>query len=160
MVPPTVYVLVVQVIATLATLALAVPVAFATVQFCDGAVGCVRTLTLYAEPEPTDPEKEKVVAFTATVRSLPPLFWSTSPEPDRSATLPPRVYVGAGPFASLQACNRNTAAITTATFGILSMLNFPLESCSVRCAARQHPNQITHASPAVMPRLSNETLKR
>jgi hypothetical protein len=92
-VPPTLNEPVLQVTATLVTLLVAVPAAFAIEQNCDGPVGCESAVTLYGEPESMLVLKLNV-PLALTARSSAPLFWSTSPEPASPATVPPIVTFG------------------------------------------------------------------
>jgi hypothetical protein len=55
-----------------------VPAPSVTLQVCP--VGCVCTVTLYGEPLDTDALNANTPSL-AIVKSLPPLFWSTSPLP-------------------------------------------------------------------------------
>ncbi len=72
--PPTVYLLVVQVTATLVTSAPPmVPVSLVTTHVWLGVVGCVRTVTAYIAPLATAAGKVKLPS-ALTVRLSPALF--------------------------------------------------------------------------------------
>ncbi len=89
-VPPTVYVLVVQVTAMLVTFPLpTVPLAFATVQVCEGEDGWVFTVTAYALPEAAALANENDVALAAIERSICPAVARTNPVPVSPLTVPP-----------------------------------------------------------------------
>ena len=80
---------VVHVTCTLVTFAVAVPLPFATVQFCAGFDGCVATVTAYALPLAIAFGKAKFpFALTASVA---PLLASIRPVPDNPETVPPIV---------------------------------------------------------------------
>ena len=88
-VPPTRKELVVQVMATEVTLALAtVPLPPLTEQTCVGPLGCVETVTLKPDPEATATGKVKL-PFAETLTLSAPLFLSTRPLPASPLTVPP-----------------------------------------------------------------------
>ena len=58
-----------------------------TVQICAGAVGCVLTVMLYDDFSAM-PVNRKLLAGRTMVRSLPPLFWSTNPDPSSPEIVP------------------------------------------------------------------------
>ncbi len=70
--------------------ALAVPPPPVTTQFCKGAEGCARTVTLYVAPLAMDVAKVKL-PFAPTGRLSPLLSCKTSPVPERPDTVPPIV---------------------------------------------------------------------
>jgi len=89
--PPTVYPLVVQVMATLCTLVpMTEPDPDDTTQVCAGLVGCVLTVTAYEELFESAVAKVKV-PLELTVRLSAPLSCSTNPDPTKPLTLPPIV---------------------------------------------------------------------
>src|SRR5258706_7509833 len=64
-----------------------------------GAVGCARTLAVYAVPVASRAAKVNAPS-AATLRFPPPLSRSTSPEPVRPLTVPPTVKVGTPTFSA------------------------------------------------------------
>lgn len=90
MFPPTLKVTALQVIATVVTLAVTVPLPVVTVQFCAGEPGCVRIVTEYGLPVATGVANVKA-PLAVMVRLSPPLSWRTRPVPTTPVTVPPTV---------------------------------------------------------------------
>ncbi len=85
-----------QLIATLVTLADAVPLPFVTEQVCCGVEGCVSTVTAYAPPLLIGAANVKL-PLALTVKLAPALFCSTTLAPvARPVSVPPMVYVTGG----------------------------------------------------------------
>jgi len=81
-----------HVIATLVTLAEAVPLPLATVQVCVGVEGEVKTETLYGLPLATAVLNVKG-PLAVIGRLSPALFWRTRPVPVSPVTVPPTIKV-------------------------------------------------------------------
>src|SRR4029077_6015262 len=94
-VPPIVTVAAAQVTVTEVTFAVAVPVPPATVQVCDGLLGCVATATAYAPFFATAVLKVKLTVPVPglIVRLSAPLLVRPRPVPVKPVTVPPIVYV-------------------------------------------------------------------
>jgi hypothetical protein len=132
----------VHAIATLVTVAVAVPLPVVTTQFCPGFVGCVCTVTAYVSPLGTSVVNVNVVAFAATVSVLVvlPLIVSTNtnPDPTNPETLPPTAYVVPEPVPPevVLVFNPLHAAISSANPVKTTNVDFLLGIISVLFSAR------------------------
>src|SRR5882757_9249076 len=130
-----------------------VPEPLWTVQVCVGFDGWVLTVTEYALLVLT-PDLKVKAPLAVTLRSLPELSWSTSPDPRRPVTIPPTLYL---PSSRHDVMPTTAAQMTRYVKAFIDISDAVASSSDIaRCGSCHHEPGSGHGSKSMDLTMSRE----